>query len=91
MSLPPKFHIKINKAVLLPEEEAGIMTIVIMQPYVYLEKGLRSAFKGEKDVKIILDRRCEERRERRQAVALDRRKVGRRRPKEELVEVVVST
>ena len=91
MSLPLKFHMKINKAVHLPEEEAGIMTIVIQRPYVYIEKGLRSAFKGEKDVKIILDRRCEERREGGQAVALDRRKAVRRRPKEELVEVVVST
>jgi len=67
------------------------MTIVIMQPYARLENELLSAFKGQKDVKVILDRRHEERRKRPQAVAIDRRKTDRRSPKEELVEVLIST
>ncbi|MBA7708659.1 hypothetical protein ES703_117562 [subsurface metagenome] len=52
---------------------------------------LQSAFKGQEDIKVILDNRYLERRKSRQAVAINRRKAGRRRPKEELVEVVIST
>ena len=67
------------------------MTIVVQRPYARLEKELRSAFKGQEDIKVILDNRYLERRKSRQAVAINRRKAGRRRPKEELVEVVIST
>ena len=42
------------------EEEAGIMSIIIQRPYSHLGKELRSVFKGEKDVKIIVDRRFDE-------------------------------
>ena len=82
---------RIAKKAYLPEEGAGTMTIVIMQPYARLEKELLSAFKGQKDVKVILDRRCGERRKRPKAVAIEHRKADRRRPKEELVEVAIST
>ncbi len=67
------------------------MTIVVMRPYARLEKELRSTFKGQEDVKVILDKRSGERRERLQAVSKDRRMADRRRPKEELVEVAIST
>ena len=86
----PEFSMKIDKVVQLPEERSGIMTIVVMRPYAHLEKELRSAFKGEENVKVVLDRRLEERRKRPQAVAEERRRADRRRPKEELVEVVIS-
>jgi len=82
---------KIAKKDSLPEESAGMMTIVIQQPYARLEKELRSAFKGDDDVKVILDRRSEERRKSTKEVATDRRTADRRRPKEELVEVAIST
>lgn len=82
---------RINKKNSLPEETAGTMTIVIQRPYARLEKELRSAFKGEANVKVILDRRSGERRKSTKEVATDRRMAERRRPKEELVEVAIST
>ncbi len=82
---------RIAKKDSLPEESAGMMTIVIQRPYARLEKELRSAFKGEDDVKIILDKRSGERRKRLQAVSKDRRMADQRRPKEELIEVAIST
>ena len=91
MIFPPVFLMRIAKKAYLPEEGAGIMTIVVMRPHARLEKELLSVFKGQKDVRVISDSRYEERRRKRQAVATDRRKADRRRPKEELVEVVIST
>ena len=82
---------RIAKKDSLPEESAGMMTIVIQRPYARLEKELRSVFKGQEDVKIILDKRSGERRKRLQAVTKECRKADRRRPKEELVEVAIST
>lgn len=91
MILPPVFQMRIAKKACLPEEGAGIMTIVVQQTYAHLEKELRSAFKEQEDIRVILDRRHGERRKRPKAVAIDRRKADCRRPKEELVEVVIST
>ncbi len=81
----------INKKDLLTEESAGMMTIVIQRPYARLEKELRNAFKGENNVKVILDRRSGERRKSKKEVETERRMAERRRPKEELVEVAIST
>ena len=67
------------------------MSIIIRQPYAHLEKELTQTFEGQEDVQVILDKRYEERRKKKQAVATEHRKTSRRRPKEELVEVVIST
>ncbi|NOR21481.1 MAG: hypothetical protein GQ476_02105 [Candidatus Aminicenantes bacterium] len=92
MSSLPEFTMRIAKKAHLSEEGAGINSIiVIMRPYAHLEKELRAAFKGQEDVKVILDKRHGERRRRRQAVAIECRKADRRRPKEELIEVIFST
>jgi len=91
MSFLPKFLLKIVKAVPTPEEEAGIMSIIIQRPYSQLEKELSSVFKGEKDVKIIVDRRFGERRMTQQAVEVERRHADQRQPKEELIKAVIST
>jgi hypothetical protein len=88
---PPVFLMRIAKKAYLPEEEAGIMTVVVRRTYASLEKKLRSAFKEQEDIRVILDRRHGERRKRQQPVAIDRRKADCRRPKEELVEVAIST
>ena len=82
---------RIAKKDSLPEESSGMMTVVVMRPYARLEKELRSAFKGQEDVKVILDKRYGERRKRLQDIAVEHRKDDRRRPKEELVEVAIST
>jgi len=82
--------LKIVKAVPTPEEEAGIMSIIIQRPYSHLEKELRRVFKGEKDVKVIVDRRYGERQPTQQTVEIERRQADRRHLNEELVEVVIS-
>ena len=82
---------RITKKDSLPEESAGMMTIVIQKSYARLEKELRGAFKGDDYVKVILDRRSGERRKSTKEVETDRRMADRRRPKEELVEVAIST
>jgi hypothetical protein len=82
---------RIAKKDSLPEETAGTMTIVIHRNYARLEKELRSTFKGEDDVKIFVDRRSGERRKKQQAVGKERRMADRRYPKEELVEIAIST
>ncbi len=91
MSFLPKFLFKIVKAVPTSEEKAGIMSIIIQRPYSQLEKELRSVFKGEKDVKIIVDRRFDERRASQQAVEEERRHADQRQPNEELIKAVIST
>ncbi len=86
------FQVKISKEVHSLKKGLGIKSvIVIRQPYAHLEKELRAVFKGQDDVKVILDRRYGERRKRMKAVAADRRKSDQRTPKEDLVEVVIST
>ena len=90
MSLLPKFLLKIVKVVPTSEDAIGVMSIIIQRPYSHLEKGMRSVFKGEKDVKIIVDKRFGERRTTQQAVEVERRHADKRQPKEELVEVIIS-
>ncbi len=84
----PKLTMKVVKKTHMSERELGNMTVVIKRPYAHLEKELSRAFRGQEDVKVILDRRYGERRKRSLAVAKERRKAGRRRPNEEIVEVV---
>ncbi len=91
MSFLPKFLLKIVKAVPTSEEKAGTMTIIIQRPYSQLEKELHSVFKGEKDVKIIVDRRFDERRTTQQAVEVERRYAEQRQPNLEFIKAVIST
>ena len=87
----PKFSLRIAKKSLSSGESEIKSTIVIQQAYAHLEKELCAVFKGQEDVKVILDRRYGERRERRKAITVDRRKSERRDPKEELAELIIST
>jgi len=87
----PKFSMRIAKKSLSSEESEIKSIIVVQQLRPHLEKELRTAFKGQEDVKVILDRRYGERRKRPKAITVDRRKSDRRSPKEDLVEVVIST
>ena len=90
MSQLPGFLLKIAKATSSLEGGPGVMSIIIRQPYAFLEKELRSAFEGQEDVKVIVDRRYGERRTRTQAIESERRHADQRGPKEELVEVLLS-
>jgi hypothetical protein len=90
MSSMPEFILRIAKATNPPQGGPGVMSIIIHRPYAHLEEELRKAFEGQEDVKVTVNKRNGERRTSRQLVELDRRSAGRRTPKEELVEVVIS-
>lgn len=85
----PEFLLRVVKATRPPEEGPGMMSIIIRRPYSHLEKELRSAFEGQEDVKIIVDRRYEERRGSVRPYEIEHRRIDRRRPKEELAEVLI--
>ncbi len=70
MSSLAGFLLRIVKATASPEKETRRMSIIIQRPYAYLKEELRRAFKGQKDVKIIVDRRYGERRTSQQPVEL---------------------
>ncbi len=88
MESPPVYLFRILTANRKRGEDRGLMYIIIRQPYAYLEEELRRAFKGQEDVRIVVDRRSGERRRSQQPAALERRKADRRTPKEEVIEVV---
>jgi hypothetical protein len=91
MSVLPGFLLTIAKAAPSPEKkENRTMSIIIRRPYAFLEKELRSVFKGQEDVTVIVDRRYTERRRKVEPAPLERRRADRRRSKEQLLEVLVS-
>ena len=90
MSVLPGFIMTIAQATSQPGQGAEMMSIIIKRPYAFLEKELRKAFKGQEDVKVIVDGRYGERRTEAQPITSERRLTERRRPKEELVEVLLS-
>jgi len=63
--------------------------IIIPRPHAYLADLLAKAFEGRKDVEIIADRRHGERRIQQQPAVVERRRADRRKPKEEVIEVVI--
>jgi hypothetical protein len=63
--------------------------IVIPRHRAYVADLLRKALEAREDVEIIVDRRHGERRTRHRPVAVERRRADRRRPKEEVIEVVI--
>ena len=82
----------IIKATALPAQADGMMSIIIQRPYAFLEKELKSAFKGQKDVRVLVNGRYGDgdRREKTRPTIKERRRTDRRRPKEELVQVLLS-
>lgn len=63
--------------------------IVVRRPYAYLEEGLRRAFEAQEDVKVIVDRRYDERRTSTHPAPVERRRAHRRHGKEEPLEIVI--
>ncbi len=90
MSSLPDFLLKILRATPGVDEARGRMVIIIRQPYAYLEAELRAAFEGQEDVQVIVDRRTRDRRTMQQPVEQERRRAKVRRPKEGILEVVIS-
>ncbi len=90
MSSLPDFLFKILRETPRHEEGRGKMVIIIRRQYAYLEAELRAAFEGQEDVQVIVDRRTRERRTMQQPVEQERRRAKVRRPKEGILEVVIS-
>ena len=70
------------------EQRSGTMSIVIKRPYAHLEKEMRRTFR-QQSVKVLVDRRFEERRASNKSVATERRREDRRRPQEALIEAII--
>lgn len=94
MRFLPVVLFRIVKAAPRPDGKTGTMSIIIRQPYAHLADDLRRIFEGREDVHVMMDRRHTNRRTSRQQEPLEprleRRRADRRRPREELVEVVIS-
>jgi hypothetical protein len=67
------------------------MVIIVRRPYAYLAEELSREFAGQEDVHVIVDRRYGERRRWRESVTVERRQGNRRNPKEEIVEMALTT
>ena len=91
MSLQAGFLLRLDNALSSAEQNTGMMSVVIQQPFAHLEEQLREIFEGQRDVRVIIDNRNGDRRIKHRKVAMDRRRYDRRSPKEELIEVVMST
>ena len=98
MELPSGFVLKTVRATTKSHEETGKgkMLLIVGSRYAYLQKTLIEAFEGQEDVEILVDRRQGERRqgERRRGggpVLLERRQMDRRKRKEEVLEVILSS
>jgi len=96
MLLPPRFVLRIAEAIGEPATDGAKMLLVLMKPYAHLEGELRKEFDGQDDVEVFVDRRFGERRvgERRKGgppVASERRQADRRREKEEVLHIILST
>lgn len=91
MSMLGGFLLKILKSAPISKEEAGQMSIIVRRPYDYLETELLKVFKGQKDVKVKVGSRYGQRRTKKEPFSYEGRRDDRRRKKETLVEVVIST
>ena len=98
MELPSGFVLRTVRAGAESREEAGKgkMLLIVGSRYAHLRKVLIEAFDGQGDVEILVDRRKGERRkgERRRgggAFLSERRQMDRRKRKEEVLEVILSS
>ena len=67
----------------------GRMRLIIRRPYAYLENRIRQTFEGRDDVEVIADRRRSERRLAHRSIQEERRRDARRKPQEEILEIVI--
>lgn len=63
--------------------------IIVRRQYAYVAEVLRRVFAEREDIKVIVDRRHGERRQTQQLASIERRQGERRRPKGEILEVVI--
>lgn len=86
--LLPRWSPRLPAPTLRPGDSRGTMYVIIGRPYASLEEQLRTAFAGQEDVEVIVDRRYGERRTSQRPVAAECRRSQRRGPKEELAEII---
>ena len=91
MSTLDGFLLKISKSTPISEKEAGQMNLIVRRPYDYLTTNFLRVFNGKEDVKVKVESRYGQRRTKKEPVSYERRQAERRRKKETLVEVVIST
>lgn len=91
MSLFNGFLIRILKLSQGSAEGTEKMCLIIRRPYDFLEAELKKTFEGQADVTVKVDRRYDERRRKKESYPSERRRTDRRKSKQELVEVVIST
>ncbi len=70
-------------------EKGGLFHVIIHRPYSYLEDEIRRVFAGREDVRIIIDRRYEERRRQDVPIMINRRAADRRRSVDELIKIII--
>jgi hypothetical protein len=82
--------LNIQKLTSLLEEAPLIMSIIVRQPYAYLETDLKGVFQNQEDVQVIIDRRYGRRRMKKEPFIVEQRISDRRKPKEPIIDVVIS-
>lgn len=91
MSILDGFILEIMKSIPASKEEAGHIHIIVQRPYDHLVRDLKKTFKGQEDVTVKAESRYGQRRDEKEPVSYERRQAERRRKKETLVEVAIST
>lgn len=90
MNFEPRFCMKISKMIRPDEVGCGEMYLTLQRPFMHLEDELRQAFASDQTATVIVDQRVEDRRKTCQPVTEDRRIMQRRKPKEEIIEVLIN-
>jgi hypothetical protein len=85
------FLLKILKSVSYSKKMSPKMSIIVRQPYAYLETDLQKIFKVQEDVEVVVDRRYGQQRTEMRDFPHERRRSDRRKSKETLIKVVIST
>ena len=97
MKLPSGFVMKTVRATTKSSEQTGNgkMLLILGSRYAFLQKALMEVFEGQEDVEVLVDRRHGKRRpgERRKngkSALSECSEMDRRKPKEEVLEIVLS-
>jgi len=73
------------------EEIRAASYVIVHQPYAYLEPVVRSMFAEAEDVKVIVNRRCQERRQGPASLGIDnRRKMRDRRQAAPMLDILIN-
>jgi len=91
MSIPSGFLLNVIRSISISKKKTGKMSIIVLRPYAHLVTELHKVFKSQEDVEVKVDSRYGDRRTRKEPFSYEHRRADRRRAKETLLEVVIST